>query len=48
MAKLERVRDLDVPLDLFDHLGPKVLQAYRNASRLKPHMNSVGTRKRCA
>ena len=29
MAKLERVRDLDVPLDLFDHLGPKVLQAYR-------------------
>ena len=29
MTKLERVRDLDVPLDLFDHLGPKVLQAYR-------------------
>jgi TnpA family transposase len=29
MTKLERVRDLEVPLDLFDHLGPKVLQAYR-------------------
>jgi len=29
MTQLERVRDLDVPLDLFDHLGPKVLQAYR-------------------
>jgi hypothetical protein len=29
MTTLERVRDLDVPLDLFDHLGPKVLQAYR-------------------
>jgi TnpA family transposase len=29
MTKLERVRNLDVPLDLFDHLGPKVLQAYR-------------------
>ena len=29
MAKVERVRDLDVPLDLFEHLGPKVLQAYR-------------------
>ena len=29
MTKLERVRDLEVPLDLFDHVGPKVLQAYR-------------------
>src|SRR5262249_25650958 len=29
ITQLERVRDLDVPLDLFDHLGPKVLQAYR-------------------
>jgi hypothetical protein len=29
MTRLERVRDLDLPLDLFAHLGPKVLQAYR-------------------
>ncbi len=29
MTRLERVRDLDLPFDLFDHLGPKVLQAYR-------------------
>ena len=29
MTRLERVRALDLPLDLFDHLGPKVLQAYR-------------------
>jgi TnpA family transposase len=29
MTKLDRVRALDVPLELFDHLGPKVLQAYR-------------------
>jgi TnpA family transposase len=29
MTRLERVRALDLPLDLFAHLGPKVLQAYR-------------------
>ena len=29
MTRLERVRALDLPLELFAHLGPKVLQAYR-------------------
>ncbi|MEE8290774.1 MAG: Tn3 family transposase, partial [Candidatus Tectomicrobia bacterium] len=29
MTRLERVRDLDLPLEFFGPLGPKVLQAYR-------------------
>jgi hypothetical protein len=35
MTRLEWVRALDLPLDLFDHLGPKVLQAYRQRAAVK-------------
>ena len=35
MTRLQRVRDLDLPLDLFDHLGSKVLQAYRQRAAVE-------------
>lgn len=46
IAKLDLVRALDLPPDLFDHVSPKVLQSYRQRLAVEAPMNCGGMRRR--